>query len=213
VQPAVAMSGHNCIDFTMGSHWIVFAKPEHGEIFELADDCEGALSVSSLLGPEVSTGFLSQIETDFGAGLDDSDSAARIASIQRVAGLGRISCAEALHRVIASGTEEESKWAIFAALKTGDASVLPLAMPILLNLHHEEAKQIREPTGFIYNQTSPYTQPEGVMALAISKLRAPEGIPRLTKLANESADDLVRWCAREALLGIKKESGVVHQSD
>jgi hypothetical protein len=110
--------------------------------------------------------------------------------------------------VIASGTEEESKWAIFAALKTGDISVLTLAVPILLNLHREEAKQIREPNGFVYTQAYPYPQPEGVMALAISDLRAPEAIPSLTKLANESSDDLVRRCARGALLEIKKESGM-----
>jgi hypothetical protein len=212
VHPAVTMNGHDCIDFTMGSYWIVFAKPGHGEIFELSDDCVGALAVSSLLGPEISTGFLSQMEGDFAAGLNDSGSMARIASIQRLAGLRKISSTEALHRVIASGTEEESKWAIFAALKTGDASVLPLAVPILLNLHHQEAKQIREPNGFVYTQTSPYPQPEGEMALAISDLRAPEAIPTLTKLANESSDDLVRSCARRALLEIIKDSGA-HKSD
>jgi len=208
VRPVVGMMGHNCVDFTIGSYWIVFAKPGRGEIFELAHDCEGALEVSSLLGQEVSTGFMSRMEEDFAAGLSDSNSEARIASIQRLAGLGKISSGEALHQVIANGTEEESKWAIFAAIKTGDASVLPLAVPILLNLHHEEAKQIRDPSGFVYTQTSPYPQPEGVMALALSKLRTSEAIPDLKKLENESSDDLVRQCAREALIEINKGSGV-----
>jgi HEAT repeat protein len=203
-----AIIGHDCIDFRTGTYWIIFAKFGHGEIFELADDCVGALAVSALLGPEVSTGFLSQMEADFAAGLSDSDSEARIASIQRLAGLGKISSAEALHRVIASGTEEESKWAIFAALKVGDSSVLPLAVPILLNLHHEEAKQVREPGGFVYTQAEPYPQPEGGMALAISNLRAPEALPVLTKLANEVSDDLVRRCARGALQEINTGSGV-----
>jgi hypothetical protein len=202
-----SFNGHDCIDFTIGSHWIVFAKPGHGEIFELSHDCQGALIVSSLLGPEVASGFLSQIEADFEAGLNDSDSESRIASIQRLAGLGKISSAEALHRVIAVGTEEESKWAIFAALKTGDVSVLPLAVPILLNVHHEEARQIQEPKGFVYTQAYPYPQPEGLMALAIKELRAPEAVSNLTKLANEASDDLVRDCAGQALWEIKRQSG------
>ncbi len=46
------------------------------------------------------------------------------------------------------------------------------------------------------------------MALAISDLRAPEAVPSLTTLANEAPDDLVRRCARGALLEMKKESGV-----
>jgi HEAT repeat protein len=44
------------------------------------------------------------------------------------------------------------------------------------------------------------------MALAISKLRAPEAIPSLTRLANDASDILVRHCATEALLEIKKLS-------
>jgi hypothetical protein len=208
VYEGVVRDGHNCIDFAIGSYWIIFANPGQGGVLELSHDCEGALTVSSLLGPEIATGFFSQMEVDFATGLNDSDSEACIASIQRLAGLGQISSVEALHHVIASGTEEEAKWAIFAALKTGDPSVLPLALPILLNLRHEEAKQIQEPSGFVYTQTYAYPQPEGVMALAISKLRAPEAIPSLTRLANEASDDLVRKCAREALLEIKRGSGV-----
>jgi hypothetical protein len=44
------------------------------------------------------------------------------------------------------------------------------------------------------------------MALAISKLRAPEAIPNLTRPANEAFDGLVRHCATEALLEITKLS-------
>jgi HEAT repeat protein len=199
VYDAVVRDGHNCVNFEIGTYWIVFAIPGERGVLEMSHDCEGALVVSSLLGPEILTGFLSQMEVDFAAGLNDSDSEARIASIQRLAGLGQISSAEALHHVIASGTEEESKWALFAALKAGDASVLPLAVPILLNVHHEEAKQIREPNGFVYTQTYPYPQPEGSMALAISHLRSPKAVPSLIKLANEASDNVVRDCASQAL--------------
>ena len=201
------INGHNCIDFEIGSYWIVFARPSRGEVLELVDDCQGALTVSSLLAPEGSGDFLSQIEEDFAAGLNDSASDARIASIQRLAGLGKIRSTEGLRGVIASGTEQESKWAIFAALKTGDVPVLPLAVPILLNLHHEQAIQHREPNGFVYTEATPYPQPEGEMALAISKLSSPEAVLGLTRLANEASDDFVRRCAREALLEIKERSG------
>jgi hypothetical protein len=71
------------------------------------------------------------MEADFVAGLSDSDADARIASIQRLAGLGLLSSGQALRNVIATGTEEESKWARFATLKTGDASALPFAITTL----------------------------------------------------------------------------------
>ena len=198
--------GHNCVNFEIGTYWIVFAVPGERGVLELSHDCEGALAVSPLLGVEVSTGFLSQMEVDFAAGLSDSNSDRRIASIQRLAGLGQISPADGLNRIIASGTEEESKWAIFAAVKAGDTSVLPLAVPILLSVHHEEAAEIREPNGFAYTRTYPYPQPEGVMALAISQLRVPEAVPSLRRLANEASDDLVRRCASQALQEIGRRS-------
>src|SRR5262249_54735457 len=103
-----------------------------------------------------------------------------------------------------AGSEEESKWAIFAALKAGDTSTLPLAVPLLLNLYHKEAQVHREPNGFTYTEGFPYPQPEGSMALAISKFRAPEAVPSLTRLANEASDSLVRNCANEALSEIKR---------
>ena len=202
--PPAGFDGHDCSNLEIGSYWIIFAKPARGEVLELFDDCEGALRVSSLLGPETSDGFLSQIEEDFAAGLNDSDADVRIASIQRLAALGQLRSAQALHRVIASGPEVEFKWAIFAALKTGDSSVLPLALPLLLNLYHEESRLHVEPNGFSYTETFPYPQPEASMALAIEKLRAPEAIPSLTRLANEASDYFVRACATEALLEIKK---------
>jgi len=179
-----AGNGHDCSDLEIGSYWIAFAMPGAGEVLEMFDDCEGALRVSSLLGPKTSGGFLSQMEEDFAAGLDDSTADARIISIQRLAGLAPLGSTEALHRVIAAGSEEESKWAIFAALKTGDASVLPVAVPLLLQAKQDEA--------------------EGAMALAILKLRAPEAVPSLRRLANEASDGFVRYCAAKALREIKR---------
>jgi hypothetical protein len=199
-----AGNGHYCRDLEIGDYWIVFAMPGSGEVLGMLDDCDGALKVSSLLGSKVSGGFLAQMEEDFAAGLDDSAADLRIASIQRLAALGKLRSTKALHHVIASGSEEESKWAIFAALNTGDASVLPLAVPLLLNVYHEEARVIHEPNGFTYTETFPSPEPEGYMELAILKLRAPEAVPSLTRLANEASDGSVRDCATRALEEIKK---------
>src|SRR5205807_6228301 len=137
------------------------------------------------------------------AGLSDSDTSARIASIQGLAGLALPISRGALSEVIASGTETESKWAVFAALKTGDASVMSSAVPVLLSVHREEAKQYQEPGGMTVTYASPYPQPEGLIAIAIQKLRTPEAVPGLIELLNEAPDELVRDCASQALMEIK----------
>lgn len=199
----VIIDGHNCVDLMLDSHWIFFVEQRVAGVVELFDDCEGALAISSLLASQVSGDFLSQIEADFRAGLNDSHPEARLASIQRLAGLELASSREALHEVIAHGTEADSKWALFAALKTGDVSVLPLAVPPLLQLHHDEAKQYRQPDGMAVTVSKPYPEPEGAIAVAISKVRDPDGVPTLIRLLNQAPDELVRNCASQALMEIK----------
>lgn len=73
------------------------------------------------------------MEADFIAGLDDSSSDARLASIQRLGGLKLASSRAALHRVIEQGSAEDSKWAIYAALRTGDVTVLQTVKQLLAN--------------------------------------------------------------------------------
>ena len=119
--------GHDCIDFRPEGYWVVFAGEKDGQP-ELIDDCEGALTISALLGPDLGTAdWLAQMEADFFAGLNDQDSAARLASIQRLGGLKLPSSRDALHGVIEKGGDVESKWATYAALRSGDVSVLPKA--------------------------------------------------------------------------------------
>lgn len=196
--------GHDCRNLEIGGYWIVFARPGHGKVLEMVNDCDGALRVSSLVGPKTPDGFFSQMEEDFAAGLNDPDRDLRIASIQRLAALGQLRSTEALRRVITTRSEEESKWAIFAALKAGDSSFLPAAVPFLVKLHHKESLVHHEPNGFTYTEGFPYLEPEGSMALAISKLRTSDAIPSLTGLAKEAPDGLVRLCATEALREIKR---------
>jgi hypothetical protein len=105
--------------------------PRSGRL-ELIDDCEGALTISPLLGLDVGTeDWLAQMEVDFLAGLNDHDSAARLSSNQRLGGLKLPSSRDALHGVIENGNAGESKWAVYAALRTGDVSVLPRVRQLL----------------------------------------------------------------------------------
>jgi len=118
--------GHDCIDFKPGQHWVVFAENKGGEL-TLADDCDGALAVSPRLGQKLEgAGWSKQMEADFIAGLGDSDPADRILSLQRLGGLKLASSRPAIHREIEQSQGEEKKWAVYAALRTGDVTVLPL---------------------------------------------------------------------------------------
>jgi len=115
----------------------VFAVNTGGRL-ELFDDCEGALAISPLLGSELSdAGWLAQMETDFLAGLSDGSSPARVLSIHRLGGLKLPSSRGALHRVIEKRNKDESKWAIYAALRTGDVTVLPRVKELLAVGDHD----------------------------------------------------------------------------
>jgi hypothetical protein len=126
------MNGHACVDFKPGTYWLVFARVENGRL-ELVHDCEGAVSISSLLGSTVGDGeIVNQMEADFIAGLEDDDQAARIISIQRLGSLRSASSRPALHRIIERGSADEAEWAVFAALRSGDISVLAMVRDLLI---------------------------------------------------------------------------------
>jgi hypothetical protein len=124
-------NGHACIDFKTESYWLVFAKEINGHLTPF-DDCNGALPVSARVGPIMQEAAMStQMEADFLAGLEDVDQDARLFSIQRLGGLGLSSSRPSLHRVIEMGSPTEVKWAVYAALHTGDTSVLPQVRQML----------------------------------------------------------------------------------
>lgn len=165
-------NGHDCIDFRPGTYWVVFAIEKHGQM-EMIDDCEGALTVSPLLGPNLANAdWLTQMEADFLAGLDDHDSEARQASIQRLGGLGLPSSRNALHRVIDGGNEVESKWAVYAALCTGDVSVLPRVQRLL-----------RSDDGQL---------PEEAIALALQNVNDSSAVPDLIEILESAPGELTR---------------------
>jgi hypothetical protein len=64
--------------------------------------------------------------TDFIAGLEDSGVESRIFSIERLDGLKLASSRPALHEVIERRKGIEAGWAIYATLRTGDVTVLPM---------------------------------------------------------------------------------------
>src|SRR6267378_4067206 len=151
--------GHDCIDFRPETYWAVFAVEKNGQM-EMIDDCEGALTISPLLSPDFGNAdWLAQMEADFLAGLNDHDSAARLVSIQRLGGLKLSSSRGALHRVIEEGDDAESRWAVYAALRTGDVTVLPRVKQLL-------AKSDRElPESAIAMELQNITDPNAVADL------------------------------------------------
>jgi HEAT repeats len=131
-------NGGGCIDFTPGSYWLIFANEKSGQV-ELVDGCYGALTVSPLLAPTVSdNSVIAQMEADFVAGLDDSNPAGRVISIQRLGGLRSKGSRPALHLVIDNGNAVETKWAVWAALRTGDTTVLANLRDLLIASGNED---------------------------------------------------------------------------
>jgi len=172
-------NGHDCIDFRPETYWTVFAVEKDGQL-EMIDDCEGALTISPLLGPDLgNAGWPTQMEADFLAGLNDHDSAARLASIQRLGGLKLPSSRAALHGVIENGNDAESKWAVYAALRTGDVSVLPRVKRLLA--------------------TGDRALPESAIALQLQSVTDPGAVPDLIAILESAPSELTRRCVLVAL--------------
>ena len=172
-------NGHDCIDFRPDQFWILFAVKK-GEGFEMIDDCEGALAISPLIGPNLaSADWPEQMEADFIAGLSDQSLEARLLSIQRLGGLKLPSSREALHRLIAAGNETESKWAVYAALRTKDVTVLPAARHLLAN--------------------GDKPMPESAIALELQQVDDPTAVPELIAIANSAPGEIARYSALYAL--------------
>jgi HEAT repeats len=172
-------NGHDCIDFRPETYWVVFAHEVGGQL-ELIDDCEGALTISPLLGRDLGAAdWLAQMEEDFLAGLNDRNSAARLASIQRLGGLKLSSSRDALHRVIENSDAAESKWAVYAALRTGDVTVLPRVKQLLASDNGE--------------------LPERAIAGQLRYVTDPSAVPDLLAILNSAPSDLARFSVLIAL--------------
>jgi hypothetical protein len=185
----ILIQGHDCIDFQRGSYWIVFAGRKNGRV-ELFDDCHGALAISPRLGREQKEArWIVQMEADFLAGLDDPDPAARLVSIQRLGGLKLATSREALRRVIDSGDETESKWAVYAALRTGDITVLPRVKELLEGGHRKE--------------------PEGMIARELQDISDRRAIPDLLAILASAQDAQTRLSVLFAFAQVLKDPRTV----
>jgi hypothetical protein len=172
-------NGHDCIDFRPEQSWLVFAVEKNG-LLELFDDCTGALGISSRLGVKVGpSDWLAQMEADFIAGLEDSDVESRIFSIQRLGGLKLASSRPALHEVIERRKGIEAGWAIYATLRTGDVTVLPMVNGLLASGDKK--------------------MPERAIAYELRNVKDPSAVPDLLEIVEKTPSDYARF---EALLAL-----------
>ncbi len=179
--------GHDCIPFQPGTYWILFATVEGDRRLKLVDDCYGALAVSPRLGPDIlesglESGMIGQMEADFEAGVDDADPAARLLSIQRLGNLKLPAARPVLHGALSNSSDREKPWIVLAALRTGDAAVLPQASSMLRGWHRNRGGEV-----------------EGMIALELSSLTDPSAVPGLIEILDSAPETLVKDCALQAL--------------
>jgi hypothetical protein len=181
--------GHDCINFRPEQSWLVFAVEKNG-LLELFDDCTGALGISSRLGVTVRpSDWLTQMEADFIAGLEDSDIESRIFSIQRLGGLKLASSRPALHEVIERRKGIEAGWAIYATLRTGDVSVLPMVNGLLASGNTK--------------------MPERALAYELRNVNDPSAVPDLLEIFEKTPSDYASFEALIALVDNLKDPRVV----
>jgi hypothetical protein len=185
----LAWIGHDCIDFRPDQNWLVFAVEKNG-LLELFDDCTGALGISSQLGPKVRpSGWRAQMEADFIAGLEGPDVESRILSIQRLGGLKLPSSRPALHDVIEKRKGVEAEWAVYATLRTGDVTVLPIVSRLLAGGDKE--------------------MPEWAIAYELRNVEDPSAVPNLLEIFEKAPNDFTRLEVLIALVDNIKDPQVV----
>jgi hypothetical protein len=100
-------------------------------------------------------------------------------SIQRLGGLKLPSSRGALHAVIENGNDTESKWAVYAALRTGDVSVLPRVKQLLA--------------------VGDRQLPESAIASQLRFVSDPLAVPDLITILQSAPGELTRECVLTAL--------------
>ncbi len=173
-----AEDGHACLDFRPGTPWIVFATEQNGKL-ELLNDCDGAAAISPLLGPALEGGLMAQMVADFSAGLEDPEQTGRILSLQRLGGLRSASSRPVLHRIIDRETGIEAQWAVYAALRTGDSTVLPAVRDLLVSGSSGEVT--------------------AWAPVELCRLKDASAIAGLIEIANTAPQSAARECAISAL--------------
>ena len=205
----LGQDGHHCIDLQRTDSWLIFANQVSPGVFEFSHDCMGGLPMSALLVPFVPGAWPERLQRDLIFGLSDTNPSVRLANIARLGGLKMPSSAEPLQRFIAAGTETESKWALYAALRSGDLNVLPRVESIVIGLD-EPPHNGRATDPLFRHDAAPndhpgaYGQPEASMALELRNLRDPSAVPTLVRILRSAKRDFVRSCASQALEEMKR---------
>lgn len=201
IYPAL-ISGHDCIDLERASSWLIFASRENDGTYVFSDNCEGGLPVSSFLAPVQKGTWLRQMQADMIAGLQDPDPALRLASIARLGGLHLRSSGDALRPFVEYGSRQEMYWAVYAALRSGDPSVLPRIESMLAQKEKEKEPHAPLTAWELYNQyllmpkeSGPKRSMESLQSgiwYEVRNLRNAEAIPALATLVKSAKDDDIR---------------------
>jgi hypothetical protein len=186
--------GHDCIDLSRSSSWLIFAKENPLGVFQFSDDCEGGLPVSSILAPLRSNSWLQQLQDDLVAGLQDSNPEFRLDNIQRLGALKQRSSSYALREFIEHGSESEIQWATFAMLRSGDINVLPQVKQIALN--QEDIRICSWSPDACDTASTLITQ-------ALGNLQDPKAAPMLRAILESSHSESYKRSAARALADIK----------
>ena len=200
-----AANGHDCVDLRRSSTWLIFANQTSPGLFEFSHDCEGGLPMAPIFAPSTSETWLKQLQQDLIAGLSYGEPDMRLANIARLGGLKLTSSSDALRQFIEHGTEAESKWATYAALRSGDVKVLPKVERTAIDLNYPANVPEREPP---IRDAAPacrsaYGDPDGDIVLELRNLRDPQAVPSLINILESAKTGLARNCAVEALQNIK----------
>jgi len=195
------LDGHDCVDLHRSDSWLIFAKQESGDIFDFYHDCEGGLPMSPTLAAKPHGAWDQQLQQDVIAGLHDPDPAMRLANISRLGGLKLASSAAALQDFINTGSEEEKKWAIYAALRSGDLSVLPQVESIVINIERRQLHGSMAPVKLdaAPHPGSAYGDPDADIAIELQRSRDRAVVPSLIRIMQSAKTEFVRYCAWSAL--------------
>jgi hypothetical protein len=213
----MAGNGHDCVDLRRSDSWLIFAKQSSPGILEFSHDCQGGLPMSALLADHPTGAWDQVLQLDLITGLQDSDQRFRLANIARLGGLKLVSSVESLRRFVDTGSELESKWATYAALRLGDLSVLPEVERIVTAIEIPGSRrgrtEIPEETPAPMADRTAYPSPDGAIALQLSELRDRQAVPALTRILQSAVDPMVRGCAATALAEIQDSASLSEMAE
>lgn len=205
-------SGDDCIDLNRSSSWLIFAKLTDDGAYEFSDNCEGGLPVSTILAPAVKGDCVHRLQQDLIAGLQDANPDLRLANIARLGALKLRSSGSALHELVENGNELEARWAIYAALRSGDPSVFPKIESMVIEddspsippqtERPNESLVLTDSTALLPESAAPQCSMEGLkihIQYEIGNLRNPEAVPMLARIARSAKEDNVRSVAYSAI--------------